>query len=345
MELIRPGINLDFIGKRRIAFFLSAALVLLGLGAFVLKGPKYGVDFAGGSVIQVRFAGTIDIAKVRDALRAVGIEGASVQNVGDPRENEYLIRTEAFSGRPGSTDSELPARLEAATGLAVEIRRVETVGPQVGTDLREKALLAIFFALIFIAIYISGRFEFKWAQSALVAALLGGGVYAVYSFGFSLVVLIWVALVGTLVLFWVLGLKYALGAIVALIHDVTITIGLFTLLEKEFTLPVVAALLTIIGYSLNDTIVVFDRIRENVKKLSRSPLAEIINRSVNETLSRTIITAGTTMLVVTALFFLGGEIIHDFAFALLVGIFVGTYSSIYVASSIVLSWEERARKR
>lgn len=345
MELIKPGINFDFIGKRKIALFLSGALILLSLVAFLFKGPKYGVDFAGGSVVQVRFSGPLDIAKVRDALRAIGIQGATVQNVGDPRESEYLIRTEAFTGKPGSLDTELPPRLQEATGLSVELRRVETVGPQVGTDLREKALLAIFFALIFIAIYISGRFEFKWAQSALVAAALGGGVYAVYSFGFSLVVLIWVALVGTLVLFWILGLKYALGAIVALIHDVTITIGIFTVLGKEFTLPVVAALLTIIGYSLNDTIVVFDRIRENLKKLSRSPLAEVINRSVNETLSRTIITAGTTLLVVATLFFLGGEIIHDFAFAVLVGILVGTYSSIFVASPIVLSWEERARKK
>ncbi|MEJ5359149.1 MAG: protein translocase subunit SecF [Desulfobacterales bacterium] len=344
MEFVRPGINIDFIGKRRIAMILSAALVLFSLLAFFVKGPKYGVDFAGGSVIQVRFSGTVTIAAIKEGLRALGIDGATVQNVGEKKDNEFLIRTEIPPGQAGAFDTELRSRLASATGQEVEIRRVETVGPQVGTDLREKALLAMFFALIFIAIYISGRFEFKWWQSAVVAAGLGSGVYAVYTFGFSLIVLIWVALVGTLILFWVLGLKYALGAILALVHDVSITIGLFTLLEKEFTLPVVAALLTIIGYSLNDTIVIFDRIRENLRKLSRSPLAEIINRSVNETLSRTILTAGTTLLVVVALFFLGGEIIHDFAFALLVGIIVGTYSSIYVASPIVLAWEERARK-
>jgi preprotein translocase subunit SecF len=219
------------------------------------------------------------------------------------------------------------------------------VGPQVGTDLREKALLAIFFSLIFIAIYISGRFEFKWIHSGILAAALGGAVYAIYSLGFSLAILIWAALLVTLILFWVLGLKYALGAIVALIHDVTITVGVFTILEKEFTLTVVAALLTIIGYSLNDTIIVYDRIRENIKKLSKIPLSGIINRSVNETLSRTILTAGTVFIVLVALFFLGGDIIHDFAFALLVGVVVGTYSSIYVASPIVLAWEERAKKR
>ena len=140
-------------------------------------------------------------------------------------------------------------------------------------------------------------------------------------------------------------LKYALGAIVALLHDVIITVGIFSVTEREFTITVIAALLTIIGYSLNDTIIVYDRIRENLKKLLKSPLAAVINRSVNETLSRTILTAGTVFVVVAALFFLGGEIIRDFAFAMLVGVVVGTYSSIYVASSIVLTWQERARKR
>jgi preprotein translocase subunit SecF len=163
--------------------------------------------------------------------------------------------------------------------------------------------------------------------------------------GMSLIILIWAALLVTLVMFWFLGLKYALGAVVALIHDVTITVGIFTILEKELTLTVIAALLTIIGYSLNDTIIVYDRIRENIKKFSKTPLANVINRSVNETLSRTILTAGTVFIVLISLFFLGGEIIHDFAFALLVGVIVGTYSSIYVASPIVLTWEEHARRK
>jgi len=146
-------------------------------------------------------------------------------------------------------------------------------------------------------------------------------------------------------LFWLLGLKYALGAVVALIHDVTITVGILCILEKEFTVSVIAALLTIIGYSLNDTIIVYDRIRENLRKLVKTPLGAVINRSVNETLSRTILTAGTVFVVLVSLFFLGGDIIHDFAFALLVGVVVGTYSSIYVASPIVLTWEERAKKK
>ncbi|RPJ76278.1 MAG: protein translocase subunit SecF, partial [Desulfobacteraceae bacterium] len=214
-----------------------------------------------------------------------------------------------------------------------------------GKDLREKALLAIFFSLTFIAIYISGRFEFKWGQSAIVAAALGGAVYGLHSLGVSMPLIIVAAIATTLVLFWVLGLKYALGAIVALLHDVIITVGVFSITDREFTITVIAALLTIIGYSLNDTIIVYDRVRENLKKLLKSPLAAVINRSINETLSRTILTAGTGFIVVLTLFILGGEIIRDFALAMLVGVVVGTYSSIYVASSIVLTWQERAKKR
>jgi len=156
--------------------------------------------------------------------------------------------------------------------------------------------------------------------------------------------LIAAALLVSLALFWFLNLKYAMGAIVALIHDVTITVGIFSICNKEFTLPIIAALLTIIGYSLNDTIIVFDRIRENLIKYHKNPLEIVINRSVNETLSRTILTSGTTLIVVVALFVLGGGIIHDFAFALLVGIIVGTYSSIYVASPILLAWNVRGKK-
>jgi preprotein translocase subunit SecF len=345
MEFIKPGINMDFVGKRKIAYSISGALILISILTLFVKGPRYGIDFAGGSMIQVKFAAPVEIAKIKESLRSVEIENATVQTVGEKKDNEYLIRTEATGVSSIEFTTELDKRLEAATGIQAEIRRVEMVGPQVGTDLRDKALLAIFFSFIFIAIYISGRFEFKWIQSGIVAVALGGAVYAIYTTGLSPVIIIWAALLVTLVLFWILGLKYALGAIVALIHDVTITVGVFTILEKEFTLTVIAALLTIIGYSINDTIIVYDRIRENLKKLSKTPLGIIINRSVNETLSRTILTAGTVFIVLVSLFFLGGDIIHDFAFALLVGVVVGTYSSIYVASPIVLTWEEHAKKK
>jgi preprotein translocase subunit SecF len=345
MEIIKPGINLDFVGKRQIAFSLSAALILLSLAALVVFGPRYGIDFAGGSLIQVKFGKTVPISQIKDGLNSLGIENATVQRMGAATDNEFLIRTDVASVATQQLAPQLRATMEASTQAGVEIRRVETVGPQVGKDLREKALLAIFFSLIFIAIYISGRFEFKWIQSAVVAAVLGSAVYGLYAFGVSMPFIILAALAVTLVLFWLLGLKYALGAVVALIHDVTITVGILCVLEREFTVSVIAALLTIIGYSLNDTIIVYDRIRENLRKLVKTPLSGVINRSVNETLSRTILTAGTVFVVVAALLFLGGDIIHDFAFALLIGILVGTYSSIYVASLIVLAWEDRAKKR
>ena len=202
----------------------------------------------------------------------------------------------------------------------------------------------MFYALLFITIYISGRFEFKWIISGVVAAALIGAVYVTNLFNVSIPFLIGAALIVSLAIFWFLELKYAMGAIVALIHDVIITVGIFSIFGKEFTLPVIAALLTIIGYSLNDTIIVFDRIRENLRKHHKQPLDFIINRSINETLSRTILTSATTLIVVIALFILGGGIIHDFAFALIIGIVVGTYSSIYVASPILLAWQNRGKK-
>jgi preprotein translocase subunit SecF len=346
MEIIKPGTHIDFVGKRKVAYSISGALILLSIISLIVHGgPKFGIDFAGGSVIQVKFSQQAPIDKIKDGLRAIDIENATVQSMGAASGNEFLIRIDAANINAQEFTPALKKALVSAVGADADIRRVEMVGPQVGRDLQEKALLAIFFSLIFLAIYISGRFEFKWAQSGIVALVLGGAVYALYTFGLSMALIIVVALAVTLALFWVLGLKYALGAILALIHDVTITVGAMSLLDKEMTLTVIAALLTIIGYSLNDTIIVYDRIRENLKKLQKTSLGEIINRSVNETLSRTILTAGTVFIVVVALFFLGGDIIHDFAFAMLVGVVVGTYSSIYVASPIVLTWEERSKKK
>ena len=190
-----------------------------------------------------------------------------------------------------------------------------------------------------------GRFEFKWIVSGIMAAALIGAVYVLNLLNVSIPWLIVGALIVTLVLFWFLELKYAMGAIVALIHDVTITVGLFSIFDKEFTLAIIAALLTIIGYSLNDTIIVFDRIRENLRKYHKNPLEVILNRSVNETLSRTLLTSLTTLFVVVTLFVLGGGIIHDFAFALIIGVIVGTYSSIFVASPILLAWQGRQPRK
>jgi preprotein translocase subunit SecF len=346
MQFIKPDINIDFIGKRTLAYGVSGALILLSIITLLIHGgPKYGIDFAGGTVIQVKFAAPVTPDAIKQGLAEIGIEQPTVQVFGEARENEYLIRTDVSEQASEGLQEKIGGTMKAATGVDAEIRRVEMVGPQVGKDLREKALFAMFYALLFITIYISGRFELKWVQSGIMVAILIGAVYLLSLMNVSTPFLILSALIVSLVLFWFLQFRYAMGAIVALIHDVTITVGIFSLFDKEFSLPIIAALLTIIGYSLNDTIIVFDRIRENLRKYTKNPLDVIINKSINETLSRTILTSGTTLVVVLALFFLGGGIIHDFAFALIMGIFVGTYSSVYVASPILLAWEKATGRR
>ncbi|MGB8720819.1 MAG: protein translocase subunit SecF [Desulfobacterales bacterium] len=345
MQFIKPGINIDFIGKRKIAYAFSIIMIVVSIASLIIhKGPRYGIDFAGGTLIQVKFPAPVATADIKTGLSTMGIAASTVQTFGDRDENEFLIRTDQSVMTSEGFERGVAEALKTATGSSAEIRRIEMVGPQVGQDLREKALFAMFYTLLFIAIYISGRFEMKWLLSAVVAAALITAVYLLGLFQVSIPILIGAALIVTLILFWILQLKYAMGAIVALIHDVTITVGIFSLFNKEFNLSIIAALLTIIGYSLNDTIIVFDRIRENLRKFHKSALHAIINRSVNETLSRTILTSLTTLMVVVALFALGGGIIHDFAFALLVGICVGTYSSIYVASPILVAWQGRKRR-
>ena len=345
MQLIKPDININFISKRKIAFSISLAMILVSIASLLIhKGPQYGIDFAGGTLIQVKFSTPESLNDIKSGLASIDLDKSSVQQFGDQSNNEYLIRTDMSVMTNQGFSSKVQKALEASTGDEVNIRRVEMVGPQVGKDLREKALFAMFYALLFITIYISGRFEFKWVLSGVMAGALMGAVYLLSVFNVSVPYLIAAALIVTLVLFWFLELKYAMGAIVALVHDVTITVGIFSILGKEFTLPIIAALLTIIGYSLNDTIIIFDRIRENLRKHHKSSLEIIINRSVNETLSRTILTSCTTLVVVVALFVLGGGIIHDFAFAMLIGVVVGTYSSVYVASPILLAWQGRGKK-
>jgi len=382
MQFIQPDINIDFIGKRFIGFSISATLILISLLSLLLHGgPKYGIDFAGGTLIQIKFSDPTTVDTIKDALKPIGITGASIQQYGEASNNEYLVRadmaykkleglsekvqaalikslsvsTETETSEPTSTIENSESASATATTqtvsqeavedqtvqptLPAEVRRIEMVGPQVGKDLRKKALMAMFFALLFITIYISGRFEFKWVVSALMALGLIGGVYFFQKLGISMPFLIVFALILSMVLFWFLRLQYAMGAITALIHDVMITVGIFSIFDKEFTLPIIAALLTIIGYSLNDTIIVFDRIRENSRKLTRDTFDLVINKSINETLSRTILTSLTTLIVVLTLFLFGGGIIHDFAFAMIIGVLIGTYSSIFVASPILLLWK------
>ncbi|MCA1796045.1 MAG: protein translocase subunit SecF [Geobacteraceae bacterium] len=300
MELIKPDINIDFISKRRYAAVISVVLILVGLAALVLRGgPNYGVDFAGGTVVQVRFNQSTDAVQIKDLLVPEVLASAVVQRFGD-EDNEFLIRAEESDNGLQGMRTALVQKLEQEYGDgSVEVRRVEMVGPQVGKDLRKKGLMAIVYAMVGILIYISWRFE----------------------------------------------LRFAVGAIVALLHDVTLTFGAFSLFDKEIGLPIIAAFLAIIGYSLNDTIIVYDRIRENRGRYNDKSFADLINRSINDTLSRTILTSTTTLLVVLSLFIFGGGVIHDFAFALLIGVIVGTYSSIYVASPMLLLWDKFQNKK
>ncbi|WP_319759468.1 protein translocase subunit SecF [Maridesulfovibrio sp.] len=340
LQIIKPDTKIDFIGFKTKAFIISALLILLGIGSLIVNGgPKYGIDFAGGIVVQVKFDKSVDVKVVKNALKDAKLPGLVVQSFGHADDNEILLRTSSAKISSSEVRANINSGLKAGLdGTGFEIQRLEMVGPKVGSDLRTKAVEALYFAVLLIAIYISGRFEQRWFAAAIMAGGLFAGISALQLLGMSTSVLIFGALFITLGLCWYLKLNYALGAIVALIHDVMITVGIFSLLGKEFDLTIIAALLTIIGYSLNDTIIVFDRIRENlIGKISDS-LAETINISINQTLSRTILTSGTTLLVVAALFAFGGGVIHDFALALLIGVGVGTYSSIFVASPILLGF-------
>ena len=241
-----------------------------------------------------------------------------------------------FRSRFRAHDHRLVPRVQAARGHYT-VQRQEMVGHKVGEDLRGRALEAMYYAILLIAIYISGRFEQRWMAAGIMAAALAGGIYVLQLFHVDLVWLIVAALLITLGLCWYLKLNYALGAILSLIHDVLTTVGIFSLLNKEFDLTIIAALLTLIGYSLNDTIIVFDRIREIRRANTGDSLPEIINKSVNQTLSRTVMTSGLTFLAVLSLYLFGGHVINDFALAMLIGIVVGTYSSIYVAAPVIVT--------
>jgi preprotein translocase subunit SecF len=297
MEFVKPGTKINFLGIRRFTFGLSGLVIAASIISVILHGGlNYGIDFAGGTLVQVKFSEPTQVETIKENLASIGLDRSLVQRFGEKGENEYLIRVEKSVSDLEGLSGQIEGTLQEAYGKSgVEIRRTEMVGPKVGKDLRKKGILAIVYALIGILIYITWRFEFI----------------------------------------------FAVGAIIALAHDVMITVGAFSIANKEFTLPIVAAILTIIGYSLNDTIVVYDRIRENRRKMRREAFAKVINSSINETLGRTMLTSLTTLIVVVILFIFGGGVIHDFAFALLVGVLVGTYSSIFVASPIILTWQER----
>ena len=296
LELIK-NVNIDFLGKRKIAGMISGAVILAGLVSIVLHGgPLYSIDFEGGTEIQVLFSESTDVEAVRGALSEIGYGNAAIRSFGN--EDEFLIHVKTAT-KSEEQVNEIREALASIHGGSYEIRRLETVGPKIGKELRGDMISAVLIAMAGIVIYISIRFQFM----------------------------------------------YAIGALVALTHDVLITLGLFSLLNMEISLSVLAAFLFIVGYSLNDTIVVFDRVRENAKEKRHDSFMSVLNISLNQTLNRTVITSMTTLTVVLILLFFGGEVIKPFAFALTIGLVVGTYSSIFVASPVVLAWDENQKKK
>ncbi len=280
---------IDFMKYRRMAVVLSLILVSVSIGSLATQGLKLGLDFTGGTLVEVAYDQPADLSAIRNTLETSGYENALVINFGS--EQDVLVRL------PQSNNSQLGDELllvlKAGYSGTIDLKRIEFVGPQVGEELREQGGLGLLFALICVMIYVAFRFQFK----------------------------------------------FSIGAVVALIHDVLITLGVFSVLQLDFDLTVLAALLAVIGYSLNDTIVVSDRIRENFRLVRKGEPAEIINRSLTQTLGRTVMTSLTTLMVLSSLFIFGGDIIHGFATALIVGVFIGTYSSIFVAANVLLMLE------
>ncbi|RLA46901.1 MAG: protein translocase subunit SecF [Gammaproteobacteria bacterium] len=277
---------IDFMGQRRLAMLFSLTLLLISIGSLATRQLNWGLDFTGGTLVEVHYSETADLNTIRSTLNAEGYSGAIVVSFGTDR--DVMIRLpKGYSDQQGA---QLLASLQEAFTGSVELRRIEFVGPQVGDELREQGGLAMLLALGLVMLYIAFRFQ----------------------------------------------LKFAVGAVIALVHDVIITLGFFSITAMEFDLTVLAALLAVIGYSLNDTIVVSDRIRENFRKIRRADPVEVINISLTETLGRTLVTSLTTLLVLAALALFGGEMIYGFAIALIVGVAIGTYSSIYVAASTLL---------
>ncbi len=345
MQLIRPDISINFVRLRYKAFILSGAIILLGLiTLFARGGLKMGVDFAGGTLIQIKFNKSTNPDEIRNALQGI-VSHAFVQQIGAGGDNEYLVRTDTIHEELGSLSNQIEEELSKSYGPGQQVLRVEMVGPKVGKDLRQKALHAIFYAFLFIAVYISWRFEFKLSAGLTMLLVMGLGIYLLDALGLNAVYLIGGALVITFVLCWFLKLPYALGALLSLVHDILITVGIFALVNKEFSLEVFAALLTLSGYSLNDTIIVYDRIRENRNKDKKVKFSDMINGAINQTLSRTVLTSMTVFFVILCLFLFGGSVIHDFSFAMLIGVVTGSYSSVFVASPILIAYEDLKKKK
>ncbi|MGH7780038.1 MAG: protein translocase subunit SecF [Candidatus Binataceae bacterium] len=300
LQLIRPDINLDFVGKRHFFVILSTAINIASILMLIFVGLNYGVDFVGGSVVQVQFEKPTTANAVRDSLKPVGLGEITVQDFGSSAGHTYLLRFEKVANI-GSLGPKLEAQLSKTYGTSgSKVVRVESVGAKVGGDLRKRGFLAVIFATIFMGVFIA--FQFRHTS---------------WSFG--------------------------AGAVIALVHDVLVVSLALVISQFQFDLTTLAALLTVIGYSVHDTVIVSDRIREDATKRRREPIATIMNRAINETLSRTILTSGTAIVVLIALLAFGGPILRPSAFTLLVGFITGTYSSIYIAGPVVLFWEAHHR--
>ncbi len=294
MRIFKSTPQFNVMGRKKIAFVISSLLLLASFVGLFAKGMTYGIDFRGGTLVQIKFDERPQLEVIRKLFQDKIKTTVNITTFGEIDDNEVIITLsqDVIKDKAGELSNRISQILEEKF-TTFDIRRIDTVGPKIGAELKTKAIQAALVVLLGLLVYIGFRFK----------------------------------------------VRYAVAAIAALFHDVLITLGIFIFLEKEFTLTILAAVLTIIGYSLNDTIVVFDRIRENVARFPKKEMEDIINTSVNESLSRTILTSVTTFLVVFALFMLGGNIIHDFSFAMLVGLVIGTYSSVFVASPIVLFFD------
>ena len=290
MQLFKKPTTFDFMSKRKITMIFSVVLILISIGSLATRGLNFGLDFTGGTLIELGYSQPVDLTVVRSTLDSSGFPEAVAQHFGTAK--DILIRIAPQEGKTNADiSSTVMTALRGVEEGEVSMRRVEFVGPQVGEELANDGSLAMIYALICILIYVGFRFEYR----------------------------------------------LAIGSVAALIHDVIITLGAFSLFQLDFDLTVLASILAVIGYSLNDTIVVFDRIRENFRKMRKGTSVDVVNASLNQTLSRTMMTSITTLLVLAALFVVGGALIHGFATALIIGVVIGTYSSIYVASASALS--------
>lgn len=349
LHIFSKETKIDFVGMRRWGYALSAIALLIGLLAITMNGIKYGVDFAGGAAVQLEFQKPVADEAIKKTFAALDLPGMATQQFGEDGRS-HLIRF-SISDKLANEDirTAILHALETSPelqGNPATIERLETVGPKVGADLRNAALEAMFYSILLITVYISGRFEQRWVVAGVMALVLGGAMYIMGLAHLSMPIRVFGSLVVTMIVCWKLGLNFALGAIVGLLHDVLLTVGLLTLMGKEFDLNIIAALLTLVGYSLNDTIIIYDRIRENLRMLPPGNLpsmAQLINDSVNQTLARTIMTSATTLLACLSLYLLGGGVIHDFALTMLIGIFVGTFSTVFVSAPILIHFGDTAK--